>query len=175
MKAYGSGCIDPHFLELGTSWRWVVNFTPWPLYPRGKSPRYPLSRWLGGPQSRSGRFGEEKINDPTGTRTPIPLSSSPPVILGFIMWSTIYKSVLVIYYVCSTKHCIRDRFQAIPQIVLLFATVVRKRTIPTQRSSHIGEVSAKFEDRGCRLVSAMDPHGRYSRFSRPGAATFPFK
>jgi hypothetical protein len=21
MKAYGSGCIDPHFLDLGTSWR----------------------------------------------------------------------------------------------------------------------------------------------------------
>jgi hypothetical protein len=32
----GNGCIDPHFLDLGTSWRWVVNFTPRPLYPRGK-------------------------------------------------------------------------------------------------------------------------------------------
>jgi hypothetical protein len=32
---------------------------------------------LGGPQSRSGRFGEEKILDPTGTRTPTPQSSSP--------------------------------------------------------------------------------------------------
>jgi hypothetical protein len=45
----------------------VVNFTPRPHYPRGKSPRYPLDRRLGGPQSRSGRFGEEKILDPTGT------------------------------------------------------------------------------------------------------------
>jgi hypothetical protein len=44
----------------------VVNFTPRPLYPRGKSPRYPLERRLGGPQSRSGRFGEVKILDPTG-------------------------------------------------------------------------------------------------------------
>jgi hypothetical protein len=52
------------FLDLGTSWRWVVNFTPRPLYPRGKSPRYPLDRRLGGPQSRSGRFGEQKILDP---------------------------------------------------------------------------------------------------------------
>jgi hypothetical protein len=25
----------------------VVRFTPWPLYPRGKSPRYPLDRRLG--------------------------------------------------------------------------------------------------------------------------------
>jgi hypothetical protein len=41
MKAYGgNGCIDPHFFYLGTSWRWVVNLTPRPLYPRGRSPRY---------------------------------------------------------------------------------------------------------------------------------------
>jgi hypothetical protein len=32
-----------------------------PLYPRGKNPRYPLDRRLGWPQSRSGRFGEEKF------------------------------------------------------------------------------------------------------------------
>jgi hypothetical protein len=48
----------------------VVSFTPRPLYPRGKSPRYPLDRRLGGPQSRSARRGEEKILDPTGTRIP---------------------------------------------------------------------------------------------------------
>jgi hypothetical protein len=48
------------FLHLGTRWGWVVSFTPLPLYPRGKSPRYPLDRKLGGPQSRSGRCGEEK-------------------------------------------------------------------------------------------------------------------
>jgi hypothetical protein len=34
----------------------VVSFMPLPLYPRGKSPRYPLDRRLGGPQS------EEKKN-----------------------------------------------------------------------------------------------------------------
>jgi hypothetical protein len=39
---------------------------PRPLYPR-----YPLDRKLGGPQSQSGRRGEEKILDPTGTRTPV--------------------------------------------------------------------------------------------------------
>jgi hypothetical protein len=50
---------------------------PWPLYRRGKRPRYPLDRRLSGPQSRSGRRGEEKILDPTGTRTPTPRSSSP--------------------------------------------------------------------------------------------------
>jgi hypothetical protein len=74
---WGSGCIDPHFLDLGTSWRWVVNFTPRPLYPQGKSPRYPLDKRLGGPQSRSGRLGGGKILDPTETRTPTLPSSSP--------------------------------------------------------------------------------------------------
>jgi hypothetical protein len=40
-----SGCIDPHFLDLGTSFRWVVSFTPRPLYPWGKSPGV---HWRGG-------------------------------------------------------------------------------------------------------------------------------
>jgi hypothetical protein len=31
-----------------------------PRYPQGNSPWYPLDRRLGGPQSRSGRGGEEK-------------------------------------------------------------------------------------------------------------------
>jgi hypothetical protein len=58
---WGSGCIDPHFLDLGTSWRRMVSFTPRPLYPRGKSPRYPLDRRLGGPQSRSGDVEKRKF------------------------------------------------------------------------------------------------------------------
>jgi hypothetical protein len=37
----------------------VVSFTPRPLYTR-----YPLDRRLGGPQSRSGRRGEEKVLEP---------------------------------------------------------------------------------------------------------------
>jgi hypothetical protein len=72
----GSGCIDPHFLDLDTSWRWVDSFTPLPLYPRRKSPRYPFDRSLGGPHSWSGRRGEEKILDPTGTQTQTPWPSS---------------------------------------------------------------------------------------------------
>jgi hypothetical protein len=47
----------------------VVSFTPRPLYVREKSPLYALNRKLGGPQGQSGRRGEEKILDPTGTRT----------------------------------------------------------------------------------------------------------
>jgi hypothetical protein len=54
MKKYlGSGGVAPRILELGTRWRWVVSFTPQPLYPQGKNPWYPLYRRLGGLQSRS--------------------------------------------------------------------------------------------------------------------------
>jgi hypothetical protein len=67
---WGSGCIDPCFLDLGTSWRWMLSFTPGPPYPRGKSPWYPSDRRLGRPQRRSGRRGEEKNLDPTRIRTP---------------------------------------------------------------------------------------------------------
>jgi hypothetical protein len=55
----------------------MVSSTPLPLYPRGKSPHYPLDRRLGGAQSRSGRRGEVNILDPTGIRTATPLTSSP--------------------------------------------------------------------------------------------------
>jgi hypothetical protein len=46
MKTYwGSGCTVPRTLHLGTSWRWVVSFTPLPLYRRVRVPRY---HWIGG-------------------------------------------------------------------------------------------------------------------------------
>jgi hypothetical protein len=65
MKTFwGSGCIAPRILDLGTRWRWVVSFTPRPLYPQGKSHWYPLDRKLGEPQSRSGRaLKNTKINE----------------------------------------------------------------------------------------------------------------
>jgi hypothetical protein len=52
-----------HF-DLGTIWRWVVSFTPRPLYPQGKRPWYPWDRWMCEPQSRSGRGVEEKNSQP---------------------------------------------------------------------------------------------------------------
>jgi hypothetical protein len=65
MKAcWGSGGIAPRILNLGTRRRWVVSFTPRPLYPQGMSPCYPLHTRLGRPQSWSGRGGEEKNSQP---------------------------------------------------------------------------------------------------------------
>jgi hypothetical protein len=34
-------------LDLGTRWKWVVSFTPRPLYPRGNCPP-PRTHWIGG-------------------------------------------------------------------------------------------------------------------------------
>jgi len=39
---FGSGGIAPRNPDLGTRRRWVVSFTRRPLYPQGKSSRYPL-------------------------------------------------------------------------------------------------------------------------------------
>jgi hypothetical protein len=65
MKTYwGSGGIAPHILNLGIRWRSVISSMPRPLYIWGRSFLYPLDRGLGGPQSRSGRGGEEEISNP---------------------------------------------------------------------------------------------------------------
>jgi len=47
MKTYwGSGGIAPHLLGLGTRRRWVVSFTPRPLYPQEKRPWYPFDIYI---------------------------------------------------------------------------------------------------------------------------------
>jgi hypothetical protein len=61
--------IDPHFLDIGSSWSGQLHAPA--VLPPGKEPRR-----FGGPQSQSGQFGEEKILEPTGTRTPTPQSSN---------------------------------------------------------------------------------------------------
>jgi len=54
MKVYwGSGGTTAHMLDLSTKWRWLVSFTPWPLYSQGESRWYPHDRRLGRPQSMS--------------------------------------------------------------------------------------------------------------------------
>jgi len=44
---WGSGGIVLCILKLGTGWRWVVSFMPWPLYSHGKSPCYPTGQEAG--------------------------------------------------------------------------------------------------------------------------------
>jgi hypothetical protein len=38
--------------------------------------------------------------------------------------------------------------------------LAHKWTIPTERPPLVGEISANFVDKGCRVASATDPHGR---------------
>jgi hypothetical protein len=59
---------NSRFPDFDTRWRWVISFMPLPLYSRGKSPWYPSERRLGGSRMRSGRYEEEEILEPTGTR-----------------------------------------------------------------------------------------------------------
>jgi hypothetical protein len=56
---YGGVEVWVHaFLTLSTGCIWVVSFMSQWLYPRGYSQRHQLYRRLGGPQGRSGRYGE---------------------------------------------------------------------------------------------------------------------
>jgi hypothetical protein len=75
MKPYGVVDPDPRFLDLDTSRRWVVRFMRRPLYPRGRAPD---THWIRGWVDHSVGLNtvEVKILDPTGARTPTPLSSS---------------------------------------------------------------------------------------------------
>jgi len=60
MKTYWGREVYVHaFFDLGTRCK------SRPLYPQGKSPRYPLDRRVDRPQSRSGRGVEEKNCQPS--------------------------------------------------------------------------------------------------------------
>jgi hypothetical protein len=51
----GSRGVAPLMLKLFTKWRWILGFTPLPLYPPGS-----LNNKLGWHQSRTGRIGEDR-------------------------------------------------------------------------------------------------------------------
>jgi hypothetical protein len=70
MPRRGRRRYNSTILDLGTRWRWVVRFTSRPLYPGERAHRYLLDRSMSGPQSRSGRYGEEKKLTPPGNLTP---------------------------------------------------------------------------------------------------------
>jgi hypothetical protein len=65
-----------------------------------------MERSLGEPQNQSGRQGEVKTLDPTGTRTPIPRSSSqslyrPSYSGSLYSYNTAYKLSFVCYVICG--------------------------------------------------------------------------
>jgi hypothetical protein len=83
----GSGGIAPLILGFGTWWKWVVSFTPRPLYPQGKSLRDPLDRRLGGPQNRSGGGGEEKNSQSPPGIEPLEPPIVQPLAQRYIDWA----------------------------------------------------------------------------------------
>jgi hypothetical protein len=56
MKGYGGVDVQVHMALVGGE----LSASRTDRFTSGKEPRYPLDRRLGGPQSRSGRRGEEK-------------------------------------------------------------------------------------------------------------------
>jgi hypothetical protein len=66
MYGGGSGAIAPRILNLGTTRRWVVSFTPWPLHPRAK---HPGINWIGGWVGSTEDLDEKSW--PAGNRTPV--------------------------------------------------------------------------------------------------------
>jgi hypothetical protein len=62
------------------------------------------------------------------------------------------------YVVRESKTTRRNYFQA--HIKLNSVALVRERTMPTEHPPLVGEVVPTFADRGCRVVSATDSHGR---------------
>jgi hypothetical protein len=71
--------------KLGTRWRRVVQFTRWPLYHRGKNPRYLSDKVLSVSQGRAGRWrelnpGSWAISPPARNKVlvPIPRYPGPP-------------------------------------------------------------------------------------------------
>jgi hypothetical protein len=100
MKVYwGSEGIGPRILNIGTGWRWVVSFTPRPLYPQEKSPWYPLDRRLGGTQNRTGCGGGEKNSQPLpGLEPPViqPVAQRYTTELSRLQfWNNQYKIKLI--------------------------------------------------------------------------------
>jgi hypothetical protein len=77
---------------------------PAALYPRGKDPRYPVDKRLGGPQSRSGRRGQKKNPLPllgieprsTSPQSDTILTELPRLLLAFmvheITWARVHNS-----------------------------------------------------------------------------------
>jgi hypothetical protein len=101
-------------LNLGTRWRWVVSFTPRPLYSR-RSPLYLLDRSLGGPKSRPQRCAEKKNLASAGNRTP----AVQPVSRRYTDWATpVLYSCSVLLFSLAVRDCFSALFNRLTVLTL---------------------------------------------------------
>jgi len=79
MKAYwGSRCIDPHTLELGTRWGRVVTFTPGRITPMEIASGIPIGYEAGWtPEPVWSQLWTENFPAPAGTQIPDHPARSP--------------------------------------------------------------------------------------------------
>jgi hypothetical protein len=115
MKKYcGNRGIAPLILNLGNRWKWLVSFTPRPLYPQGKSPWHPLDRRLMGPRAVLEAVVKKKIPSPRGEsypRTP----TVQPIGQHYTDWAI--TALATKTYPCLTKHRDTETYGGDPGIL----------------------------------------------------------
>jgi hypothetical protein len=148
------------FSRPGTRWRWVVSFTPLPLYPSHPLTPYPLD----------GRFGlndKEKLKLLTLLGLELGLLGRPP------RSQLLYR---LRYWGFCEKHCEDWKLLRIYFAItcVLFVGWVRERTVSTEQPPLVNEVSVNFcgqrVPRGrcygfpyCRILGFLD-RSRYFFF-----------
>jgi hypothetical protein len=111
-----SGDKALHLLNLHTRRRWVVSFTPRPLYTRGQRLQYPFYSRLSEPQSWSEQPGEKKFLLLPDTVTICESSSTQPYSLYWLSYTgfvtinatnttAVLWSPLARHTNCSTHSC----------------------------------------------------------------------
>jgi hypothetical protein len=101
---WGSVRIDPYFLDLGTSWRWVVSFTFRSFYPGETAPG---THWLGGwMDPRKGLDDMEKRKFLTLTGLELRLLGRPTCsqsLYRLLYPGYLYVCIYIYIYICIYK------------------------------------------------------------------------
>jgi hypothetical protein len=105
----GSRYIGPHFIGLGTSWRWVVSFMPLLLYPWRENPRYPLDT------PRAGLDDIEKLEFLTLPRLELQPLSCP------ICSQSLYRLHYHGSYICGVRKLKRLNASRLCQLIQLWS------------------------------------------------------
>jgi hypothetical protein len=124
----GESRCSPTILDLGTRWRWIVSFTPQPLYPQGNSPI--RIRWEdeGGPIAGLDPVEWKNLLFLPGLELAIPRPSSPyPIAVPTELSQNLQKSSsssssssLLLLYCCFMVFTAVNGCHNPEQVFLLF-------------------------------------------------------